>query len=107
MPPGYTEMCGRAYGQLFLTDRSDGGIWVARADPAVLIAHEWFEHYRYERPSPAVEVTIFEDWEDGPLECHPPVSGALLRIAGVNRKVVYRIGRFFPNVRMHEAEWPD
>lgn len=96
-------MCDRIYGSLNVADSGDDGVTIVRADPAVLIAYEWFEHYR---SSPAVEVTI-DLGRDEPYECFPPVDGAVLRIAGINRTVIYRIGQFFPNVRMYEAEWPD
>jgi len=96
-------MCGRIYGTIDFVRHGDGSASVRHADPVVLIAYEWFEECR---SSPAVEVTIDLGREE-PYECFPPVEGAILRITTAARTLVYRIGRFFPNVRMYEAEWPD
>ena len=33
--------------------------------------------------------------------------GAVLKICGVNRTVIYRIGEYVPRVDGYAAEWPD
>lgn len=90
-------------GECILTTSADGGIHVDRADPRILISAEWFEKCR---PSPAVEVTV-DLGHDAIYECFPPVEGALLKIHGINRTVVYRITEYVPRIRGYIAEWPD
>jgi hypothetical protein len=34
-------------------------------------------------------------------------NGDVMTINGVNRRVIYRIGRYLPEHRVYEAEWPD
>jgi hypothetical protein len=35
------------------------------------------------------------------------LKDGVLTINGVNRKVIYRIGRYLPERGVYEAEWPD
>ena len=76
-------------GELTLTWLDDGlAVWIEQADPRIWIT-------------------------TGLLDVLPPSSpfhefdGSLLRIYGVNRTVVYRIGEKVPHMYCYEAEWPD
>ena len=64
-------------------------LWIAHADPRILISGE-----------------LLDAIADG--DCGPAcLDGALLRIHGVNRTVIYCIMEYVPRVNGYVAEWPD
>ena len=76
-------------GELALT-WLDGGraVYIEQADPRIWITDD-----------------LLRLIEPG-SSCHE-LTGTLLKIYGVNRTVVYRIGEKVPHMRAYEAEWPD
>src|SRR5258708_3606677 len=83
-----------------IVHRVKDSIWIAHADPRILIAAEILAQ--------AAAGTMPHVWLDWP---HPPddpfYAGAVLKIDGVNRTVIYRITEYVPRVRGYIAEWPD
>jgi hypothetical protein len=65
-------------------------ICIDRADPRIQIADDFLDEIRAGNHHP--DVTL---------------DGDLLKIRAVNRTVVYRIGVYIPDRRVHTAEWPD
>lgn len=93
-------------GEFWATSLADGGIRIDRADPRILISAE------------VLDAIVKDCWQGGSFSPEPPnawldlagcttYDGALLKINGVNRKVVYRIVTYVPRVRGFIAEWPD
>ena len=85
------------YGECRLTSLHDAcgsleRLRIDQADPRVLIAREVLE----QMPSPD------PDW---PLPA--TFDGETVRIRGENRSVIYRVGRYLPELGCYEAEWPD
>ena len=87
-----------------IVHRVKGSIWIARADPRVLISGELLAATMGIRngllPLPvALDLT----------GCRPGHGyvGAVLRIDGINRQVVYRIVDMVPRINAYIAEWPD
>lgn len=66
---------------------------VDRADPKVRIS------------GPLVRAAL----AGGPDWTHPAaeLTSDRLVIDGINRRVIYRIGRYLPELDCYEAEWPD
>lgn len=95
-------------GEVVLTCLFDGsgtqtGIRVDRADPRILISGELLDETARDPGPPA--------WLDT-TGCAPPpyratYAGAVLRIEGVNRTVVYRVTGYVPAIHAYIAEWPD
>ena len=84
-------------GDCICTRLADGSIRVDHADPRILISAELIDGI-VERPCPAASLDL--------TGC-TTFMGALLRIRGVNRTVVYRITEWVPRIRAYIAEWPD
>lgn len=76
-------------GECVLTSTPDGLI-VDRADPEILIAAELLDEIRAGRHHADVYL-----------------DGEVLRIEGVNRRVIYRVGDKVPNQLAYCAAWPD
>ena len=70
----------------------DGGraLRVDRADPRVTIS------------GPLVREALGKGLHPG-----AELIGDRLVIHGVNRKVIYRIGQYYPDLDVYDAEWPD
>ena len=92
-------------GECILTTMADGRVRIDHADPRVLISAPLLYEIAdngspwasvSEEPSPR------EHW-DG----HGAMEGALLKICGANRTVIYRIGEYVPRVHGYIGEWPD
>ncbi len=81
----------RAPGDCTLTKLDDGRIRVDQADPRIWISRQLLEEIKAEGYD-AAGVSI---------------SGGLLRIEGVNRTVIYRIGEQVPDQYAYYAEFPD
>lgn len=94
------ELAGAPYGELRVTKLADGTFCADRADPRVLI-------------SAAVLDAVTENrWEGGDAfrlgtSGRETYVGALVKIAGGERMVVYRIKEWLPGIRAYVAEWPD
>lgn len=67
---------------------------ILRADPRVLV-------------DAAVLGQILNNHPDHPVQAIPQQDAVYLRIRGVNRTVVYRIGEYLPERRAYVAQWPD
>ena len=80
-----------------VTSSGDGSVRIDRADPHILISAELLDHIA-DHPQPWA-------WLDT-AGCETFI-GALLRINGINRKVIYRITGWIPRIRGFIAEWPD
>lgn len=97
--PGFPYPGGLPTGYCTLSRLTDGRIHVDRADPRVLISAELVDQVMIGHLPHAVL-----DWT-GPVQLGP--VGALLKITGVNRQVIYRLTEWMPAVRGYIAEWPD
>lgn len=76
-------------GELYLIRLDDGrAVYIQQADPRIWITADLLDLMEPSGP--------FHELKDG-----------ILRVFGVNRTVVYRIGRKVPAMYCYEAEWPD
>jgi hypothetical protein len=93
-------------GACITTRLDDGRLRIDRADPRILISAELLVEIYV---APMIGVSLAPEW---PYR-YPPVhadgfwEGALLKVCGVDRSVVYRIGEYVPRIRAYIAEWPD
>jgi hypothetical protein len=72
-----------------IVHRVKDSLWIAHADPRILISAE-----------------LLDAIADG--DCGPAwLDGALLTIHGVNRTVIYCITDYLPRIHGYIAEWPD
>ena len=90
-------------GEVVLTRFIGGNVRVDRADPRILVSGELLDEIARDPGPPA--------WLDT-TGCAPPpyratYTGAVLRIEGVNRTVVYRITEYIPAIHAYIGEWPD
>lgn len=76
-------------GDCVVTRLDDGRLRIEHADPRVMISGQLLEEIDYD-PAPGVSR-----------------EGDLLRIEGVNRTVIYRIGEKVSDRYAYYAEWPD
>ena len=87
-------------GELLVTRLADGTFRIDHSDPRILISAEVLD-------------AMVEDRWNGGVAFRPGTSGrttymgALLKIADVNRTVIYRITEWLPRIRAYIAEWPD
>jgi hypothetical protein len=89
-------------GQCICTRLDDGTIRIDRADPRVLIDGELLPQL-FVNPMAGVSLSLPPDSENGT----PFWEGAVLRINGVNRTVIYRITEYLPGIHSYIGEWPD
>jgi hypothetical protein len=75
------------------------GVRIDHADPRILISGELLDQF-HDDPGPVVSVDPGEN-------CCFSYVGAVVKIHGVNRTVIYRITDFVPRVNGYIAEWPD
>lgn len=92
MPPP----AGLPDGELII-HRVKDSLWIAHADPRILISAELLDAIADGDCGPA--------WLD--LAGCTTYDGGLLKINGTNRTVIYRIGEYVPRVHGYIAEWPD
>jgi hypothetical protein len=78
------------------------GVRIDHADPRVLISAELLAE-AFINPAPGVSLGPPAEDRNGT----PFWEGAVLKIEGVNRTVIYRIGEYVPRVRGYIGEWPD
>lgn len=99
-------------GECVMTRLDDGSIRIDRADPRILISGELFDIVmRFGEdglPGDSFALTARLD-VTGCLS--PPwratYVGALLKIAGINQTVIYRITDYLPRIHGYIGEWPD
>lgn len=89
-------------GECILTTVDGGRVRIDHADPRILISAELLVE-SFIVPAPGVSLSQPSDGPNGT----PFWEGAVLRIEGVNRTVIYRIGAYVPRVRAYIGEWPD
>jgi len=87
-------------GNCIMTRLADGTIRIDHADPRILISAELLAAV-FIKPAPGVTLTPEYPGGRGYGE------GAVLKIEGVNRTVIYRIGEYVPRVGGYIGEWPD
>ncbi|SRR6266566_2387945 len=99
-------------GECICTRLDDGTIRIDQADPRILISGELLDAIaRHGVIADGTEALALNAWLDT-TGCMPPpwratYRGAVLKICGVNRTVIYRIGEYVPRVDGYAAEWPD
>ncbi len=95
---------GLPRGQCAMTRLANGSIRIDHADPRILISAELLSLV-FTNPAPGVSINtgLLRDGENGT----PFWEGALLKIEGVNRTVIYRIGEYVSRVHGYIGEWPD
>jgi hypothetical protein len=91
-------------GECILTTMADGRARIDHADPRILISAELLVE-SFIVPAPGVSLNS-DMMREGPNGT-PFWEGAVLKIEGVNRTVIYRIGEYVPRVRGYVGEWPD
>lgn len=85
---------------LFGDDGRQAAIRIDHADPCVLITVELLDAVA-DDPGTGISLDCM------PLPTAIGYTGALLKIHGVNRTVVYRITGYVPSVHAYIGEWPD
>ena len=90
---------------LYDENRQRTGIRIDRADPRILISAELLIAIAHGY----IPFVPFASVELQPGACGTVALyiGALLKIRGVNRTVIYRITDFVPRVSGYIGEWPD
>jgi len=84
------------WGTVVMTRLRSGGIRIDHADPRIVISAELL-----------ASIKIFSGYATLELVPGGTFRGAILRVEGVNRKLVYRITEYLPAVHGYVAEWPD
>jgi hypothetical protein len=84
-------------GECIMTSLPGGRIRIDYADPRILISAELLDAIVHDPPPDArLDFAACTTYD-----------GALLKIHGVNRTVIYRITGYVPRVRGYIGEWPD
>jgi len=99
--PGWSRPDDLPQGDCVVTRLDDGRLRVDHADPRVLISAELLDAIidgTGDDASPHVRVDL--------TGC-VTYDGATMKIAAVNRTVIYRIVTYVPSVHGYIAEWPD
>ena len=89
-------------GEFWYTRLDDGTLRIDRADPRILISGKLLAEI-FIHPVPGVSLGDPQPAENGT----PFWEGALLKIAGANRTVIYRILEYVPRAHCYIGEWPD
>ncbi len=92
-------------GGCIMTTLPGGGLRIDHADPQILISAPLL-YQIFEAPAPGVSLGPEPPQRDH-WDGHGYWEGALLKVCGVNRTVVYRIGKYVPRIHGYIAEWPD
>lgn len=95
-----TEIARHESGDCVVHANEDGTLTIIRADPRVLVSVEILDEIRDGKGHPATHLDYL------PAD-HEPMTGAVLTIDGVNRRVIYRIAEQVPDLNAYYAEWPD
>jgi hypothetical protein len=96
---------GLPHGECICTRLDDGTIRIDHADPRILISGELLAATMGIRNG-LLPLQVSELDLTGCAPGHGYV-GAVLRIHGVNRQVVYRITDMVPRINGYIGEWPD
>jgi hypothetical protein len=99
--PGWTRPDGLPQGECTISRYGDA-LHIDHADPRVLISAELLAE-AFVHPAEGVSIGPPPGSENGT----PFWTGAVLKIAAVNRTLIYRITEYVPSVRGYIAEWPD
>ena len=110
--PGHAPPGDLPRGECITMSLPGGRIRVDRADPQVLISAELLDSVaRFGDGDLSGDWTALNAELDtaGCCDCMMAgdYTGAVLRISGVNRQVVYRITGYVPAVHGYVGEWPD
>jgi hypothetical protein len=87
-------------GECIMTRLDDGSLRIDHADPRILISAELLARACV---APGSGISLGREHPGS----HCCGEGALLKINGVNRQVIYRITEYVPRVHGYVAEWPD
>lgn len=77
------------YGML-LIDNTEDGLYIKQADPRVLITCE-----------------MLDEFKKGNIHENAVFIDRILTINGINRKVVYKLGKYNHSLNAYDLEWPD
>jgi hypothetical protein len=95
---GYSRPGDLPDGEFYSTFLDDETMRIDHADPRILVSAELVDQAAF-RVRPDIELSL-DHAADGHV-------GALLKIRGTNRTVIYRLAKYIPAVRGYIAEWPD
>jgi hypothetical protein len=90
---------GLPRGEFYCTLMKDDSVRIDRADPRVLISAKVVDEAAFGMLRPEVTLSL-DHAADGHV-------GALLKMRGVNRQVVYRLTEWIPQIRAYVGEWPE
>lgn len=96
-------------GECICTRLDGGDIRIDQADPRVLISGELLDNIaRFGDSGQPVDCLTLNAWLDT-AGCKPGHGyvGAVLKISGVGRQVIYRITDMVPRINGYIGEWPD
>ena len=79
----------------------DGELHIDHADPRIVISAFLVDTIAFGMAAPQASLTM-----TGKTIANGHV-GALLKIRGVNRQVVYRLTEWLPSIRAYIGEWPE
>ena len=99
-------------GEFSCTRLDDGSIRIDQADPRILISGELLATIARFGDSDLDGDWLVLNARLDTTGCSPPpwhatYRGAVLRVRGVNRQVVYRITDYLPRIHGYIGEWPD
>lgn len=84
------------------------GLEVTYAEPRVQISRQMLVEIYSGRGAgrwmPGVSMTLPYDRPPGPTDFW---TGSVLRVEGINRTVIYRVGEYYPETDCYEMTWPD
>jgi hypothetical protein len=109
---GFTPPADLPRGECIMTSLPDGGIRIDQADPRILISGELLDTVaRFGDDDLAGDWLPLNAYLDM-TGCMPPpyratYVGAVLKIDGVNRTVIYRIVDYVARVHGYIGQWPD
>lgn len=77
------------YGML-LIGNTENGLYIKQADPRVLITCE-----------------MLDEFKNGNIHKDVTLADEILTINGMNRRVVYKLGKYNHSLNAYDLEWPD
>jgi hypothetical protein len=102
----------RGYGECRITSLHDRfGTWIRvhvdQADPCILISRVLFSLWWESGGAPLYSNPLLTVRSGPGREESTEFSGWTVTIRGENRTVLYRLGRYLPELDAYEAQWPD
>jgi hypothetical protein len=95
-------------GELILWPTGNGDEFtIGRADPRILISAELIEAIVFGYAPMAVLCAPPRHRPPSAEQGRPTFTGALIKIYGVNRTVIYQITEYLPRVNGYIGQWPD